>query len=629
MATNNIQVVLELGHTALCRQEGHLTHDWVVFLRGPKENPSAIQTIIRKVVFTLHPSFQNPIRVVDKPPYEIRESGYAGFILPIDIYFKGRSDDMPYRIRFDYDLTIPPNESINSLQTEKITFRNPSVDFRRKLLEGGGCGVLETDLDAVMPGKRLVQMFKNPAAGHGMHAGKLEGIPSFEEFARLFKMTLSSTQKNQAKTADGKRIRKASSGSSASSTAGEKAKRLLAPAEEKAKREKNVETTAAAVRSPVPNAPVAEKKNEGEKKAAALESVGKTVKISKGENHRPPGINTSAASATRTAKSVLLQPDTNTSNHSHTAQVPAPSSNSYSRPDNNVNIPAESDVSPSPHNVAASSADSVANPASASLLGIMTPPSRKTTPRGSSQPLTPHTPYLSDEMNDEIRQQTSVPRMLSPLSPPEDYPNDGSSVDEDLALTPGPRRDSTGFSPAQGLPKDGSSLHNPDSYLLDLTNDGFISGISDPSDTSPEPSPQHRPPVKSKQKNSSKTTPATVSLSAVESDLRDVQINHKPISPVDGRDDVALDPVRVNDIKPRALSPAEELERYKLQVVLSQLTDRTMIQSIVDVLVPLGAFNVDEKEGVLTFNTSMLEKPTVEIIKKLARFEEYTFETEE
>ncbi|GAB0204427.1 protein AF-9 [Grus japonensis] len=76
------------------------------------------------------------------PPYKVEESGYAGFILPIEVYFKNKEE--PKKVRFDYDLFLhleghPP---VNHLRCEKLTFNNPTEDFRRKLLKAGGMMVM-------------------------------------------------------------------------------------------------------------------------------------------------------------------------------------------------------------------------------------------------------------------------------------------------------------------------------------------------------------------------------------------------------------------------------------------------------------------------------------------------------
>ncbi|XP_033890270.3 protein AF-9-like isoform X1 [Acipenser ruthenus] len=140
MATSGaVQVKLELGHRAQVRKKPTVegfTHDWMVFVRGPEH--SNIQHFVEKVVFHLHESFPRPKRVCKDPPYKVEESGYAGFILPIEVYFKNKEE--PKKVRFDYDLFLhveghPP---VNHLRCEKLTFNNPTEEFRKKLLKAGG-----------------------------------------------------------------------------------------------------------------------------------------------------------------------------------------------------------------------------------------------------------------------------------------------------------------------------------------------------------------------------------------------------------------------------------------------------------------------------------------------------------
>uniref|UniRef100_A0A8C5NFN1 YEATS domain-containing protein n=1 Tax=Gouania willdenowi TaxID=441366 RepID=A0A8C5NFN1_GOUWI len=86
-----VQVKLELGHRAQLRKkvtsEG-FTHDWMVFVRGPETGD--IQHFVERVVFRLHESFPKPKRVCKEPPYKVEESGYAGFLMPIEVYFKNK-----------------------------------------------------------------------------------------------------------------------------------------------------------------------------------------------------------------------------------------------------------------------------------------------------------------------------------------------------------------------------------------------------------------------------------------------------------------------------------------------------------------------------------------------------------
>ncbi|MXQ83909.1 hypothetical protein E5288_WYG002556 [Bos mutus] len=145
-----VQVKLELGHRAQLRKkpttEG-FTHDWMVFVRGPEQ--CEIQHFVEKVVFRLHDSFPKPKRVCKEPPYKVEESGYAGFIMPIEVYFKNKEE--PRKVCFTYDLflNLEGNPPVNHLRCEKLTFNNPTVEFRYKLLMAGGVMVIPEGAETV------------------------------------------------------------------------------------------------------------------------------------------------------------------------------------------------------------------------------------------------------------------------------------------------------------------------------------------------------------------------------------------------------------------------------------------------------------------------------------------------
>jgi len=75
--------------------------------------------------------------VVKEPPYVVKESGYAGFPLFIDIYVKNKEDPRKLKIRYELELQergLPP---ISRVIRESFVF-SPSEEFRRKLIRGGG-----------------------------------------------------------------------------------------------------------------------------------------------------------------------------------------------------------------------------------------------------------------------------------------------------------------------------------------------------------------------------------------------------------------------------------------------------------------------------------------------------------
>lgn len=68
------------------------------------------------------------------PPYVLKESGYASFNLPIEIYLKAGPRDEPKKYSLTYDLDIAKT----TVQKYPLLVANPSSDFRHKLLDGGG-----------------------------------------------------------------------------------------------------------------------------------------------------------------------------------------------------------------------------------------------------------------------------------------------------------------------------------------------------------------------------------------------------------------------------------------------------------------------------------------------------------
>lgn len=69
-----------------------------------------------------------------EPPYILKESGYASFNLPIDIYLKAGPRDEPKKYSITYDLDIYKSTK----QIIPLIIMNPSTEFRNKLMDGGG-----------------------------------------------------------------------------------------------------------------------------------------------------------------------------------------------------------------------------------------------------------------------------------------------------------------------------------------------------------------------------------------------------------------------------------------------------------------------------------------------------------
>ena len=134
-----IRITLECGHASMLRMrttpQGY-THDWEVFVRGIDN--AEIHHYVEKVVFQLHETFSKPKRVLKEPPFVIKESGYAGFVIPIHIYLKNKEEGSK-KIEIFYDLNLQPSgPAITNVIRHTEIINNPSDEFRRKLLKGGG-----------------------------------------------------------------------------------------------------------------------------------------------------------------------------------------------------------------------------------------------------------------------------------------------------------------------------------------------------------------------------------------------------------------------------------------------------------------------------------------------------------
>jgi len=76
------------------------------------------------------------VAVVKDPPYQVAETGYGGFTLPVDVYLRNAGAE-PEKIRFQYELFLGTGGTVTHNRCEKITFHQPSPLFRERLVAGG------------------------------------------------------------------------------------------------------------------------------------------------------------------------------------------------------------------------------------------------------------------------------------------------------------------------------------------------------------------------------------------------------------------------------------------------------------------------------------------------------------
>jgi transcription initiation factor IIF auxiliary subunit len=153
--SSSIEIVLEFTHSAVLKDKPVVhksgithTHDWHLVVRAAEGGKC--EYYLEKVVFCLYKTFDNATRVVNRPPFEVKESGYGSFTVPVDLYFKSQ-DKLFRKARINYKVILQPNkevappkypgfrQKIRMCSREKITIPGTvDEDFRRKLIKGGG-----------------------------------------------------------------------------------------------------------------------------------------------------------------------------------------------------------------------------------------------------------------------------------------------------------------------------------------------------------------------------------------------------------------------------------------------------------------------------------------------------------
>lgn len=73
-------------------------------------------------------------------PYQVVESGYGGFVLPVDIHLRvgGQGSKVTSKVRSMYTLFLGVTPSVSNVRKEIITFLNPDEAFYHALMQAGG-----------------------------------------------------------------------------------------------------------------------------------------------------------------------------------------------------------------------------------------------------------------------------------------------------------------------------------------------------------------------------------------------------------------------------------------------------------------------------------------------------------
>ncbi|KAK9285567.1 hypothetical protein L1049_024762 [Liquidambar formosana] len=110
------------------------SHKWTVYVRGATNEDLGV--VIKRAVFQLHPSFNNPTRVIESPPFELSECGWGEFEIAITLYFHDdvcdRQLDLFHHLKLYAEDESGPQSTKKPVVVEsynEIVFPDPSEGF--------------------------------------------------------------------------------------------------------------------------------------------------------------------------------------------------------------------------------------------------------------------------------------------------------------------------------------------------------------------------------------------------------------------------------------------------------------------------------------------------------------------
>nr|CAD2184298.1 unnamed protein product [Meloidogyne enterolobii] len=118
--------------------KGH-THKWTIFIR-PYDRDEDLSIYIRKVQFRLHESYPNNVRIVEKAPFELSETGWGEFDIQIKLYFTDVNEKpvtMFHYLRLHQPLIELKNGQKMVLKElyDEIIFNEPTEPMYRALMK--------------------------------------------------------------------------------------------------------------------------------------------------------------------------------------------------------------------------------------------------------------------------------------------------------------------------------------------------------------------------------------------------------------------------------------------------------------------------------------------------------------
>lgn len=112
-------------------QEGFPMKEWTIelYILDDKGTERAAKCF-QKVVYNLHPSFENPIQTYNQPPFKCTNEGWGEFEMTVDMFTTEKGGKQT--IAHDLNFAKPTYENVHTIQ-----FKNPSQALQSILRETG------------------------------------------------------------------------------------------------------------------------------------------------------------------------------------------------------------------------------------------------------------------------------------------------------------------------------------------------------------------------------------------------------------------------------------------------------------------------------------------------------------
>ncbi|GAB2291742.1 Transcription initiation factor TFIID subunit 14b [Dionaea muscipula] len=169
------------------------SHKWTVYVRGATNEDLGV--VIKRAVFQLHSSFNNPTRVMESPPFELSESGWGEFEIAITLFF--HSDVCEKPLNLFHHLKLYPEDESGPLSTKKpvvvesydeIVFPEPSEAFVARIQNHPTVNIPRLPTGLRLPSPAPVDEIERNKRGDTKDSPLVQWFTNFSEADELLKL---------------------------------------------------------------------------------------------------------------------------------------------------------------------------------------------------------------------------------------------------------------------------------------------------------------------------------------------------------------------------------------------------------------------------------------------------------